>query len=129
MNEPTTIEQIRSILAESTQRAERATPGPWTANRHRVMWMSTSLGQILYCDSPEGDEVDARNADFSAAARTDLPARDRALLMDREQFEKLRACLVILAEVAHIEPHVRLLIKGIDENEDTILSVLTGETK
>ena len=79
----TTAEKIKALLAESTKLADGATPGPWKLCGNRKLKGKSKFGMMLLADfdSFEGDKSDAPNAAFTAAARTAMPARDRALLV------------------------------------------------
>lgn len=89
----TTTDQIRALLAESTQRAESATEGPWKLWGMTVMTDRDGSGQpreesrVASTSDPDRG-LRTWNASFIAAARTALPARDRALLIAVEALEK-----------------------------------------
>jgi hypothetical protein len=73
-----TPEQVRAIR----ERAEKATPGPWTADKPprdndgwslAVIIAAVARGQGIYA-IPPGGSYPAADQNFIAAARTDVPA-------------------------------------------------------
>lgn len=90
-----TADQIKQILGESTKRADAATPGPWNNLGAKVKQDAQGWPmRLLLCDSFE-QTIDTSNAKFIAAARTDLPARDRALMV---------AVAALARSAVHYEP-------------------------
>lgn len=119
-------DQIRALIAGSTQRAEAATPGPWkTIGGTKVKRDDTAWPMhLLKCDSFD-QTIDATNADFIAAARTDLPRRDQALLADRDLIAQLRRAIEPLAaQIRPIDNTFRRMLDAIDANETKVLALL-----
>lgn len=81
----TAAESILAKLDESTKRSEAATPGEWKTWGMEVMSDVDGSSNVDHC-VPVADTCCIRDgrprtfdADFIAAARTDLPRRDDAL--------------------------------------------------
>lgn len=102
MNEPntmTTTEDIFSILAQSTARADAATKGPWlldtreTPNEISIcdqeFILFTTATNEYSCDMKGQKEDQIRDSDFVCRARTDLPARDAALKVAVEALQEM----------------------------------------
>lgn len=101
----TTTDQIKALLAESTQRAKSATKGPWIAGIDSA-FRGFGLHAVTHAAGAIACGTSATNTTFIAAARTDLPARDRALLIavdfiveQREQWSPSPAYDAILAAI------------------------------
>lgn len=117
----TTAAQINALLDQSTKLADAATPGPWEVQFPHLhdggrifAHESRYVGFIGNTDA--GMEQNNADARYVAATRTALPARDRALLKDRDFIAQVRKIFEGL--------HAWNYIKALDAHEDSILAIL-----
>lgn len=94
----TTTDQIRALLAESTQRAESATKPPLVVSKEfygqiKVKAESIYGGNVAQFELDPASGTALANAKFFAAARTDLPARDRMGLIALDALIEARDAL------------------------------------
>lgn len=128
----TTTDQIKAILAESKERADAATPAPWIHE-------STAFGfHIVDCVvRVDGGylnaidlEEDGDTAAFIAAARTDLPARDAALLIAVDALDDFASGLsgpYKVDRAKHAESVIGATETRCGELLSSILAILKGE--
>lgn len=115
----TTTDQIRALLAGSTERAESASSGLHIEGGNTIYDAhGCAVADFAYSDMTTDD--DEANAEFFAAARTDLPARDRMGLIALDALIEARDALFdFQASDAGMKVNVALA---------AMLTALQGET-